>query len=374
MDVVTYSWKVAAAWLSVVVGVSTNSEDIIALSRRGKTKWQRYGAPAILVLRGALESYYQIEHVLEGDDVSMSSYQESLLMECNMVSVAAAIVASVTITTYQFPSIDAMHWTVSAAFTFSLVASLFCVYGACTLQRRISNLPSGRQFRAWLSAPPPYVSNPELVKAGNISTSSEEYLKANVATVLTLTAPKTLLDHAIRFFLAGLVGYLVCQHSISLRSNSVADEAGTGVMLSPSGDSPLGSRNTIIVCAFSLCIGISLLISPSSYKNFRLTISSPIETRRHGHGNAGMAEGPQYEGLAHYMPTSSAVMQITPEKRQEITSRDNVKSSHQQSQSQGLIEAMRQAAVAHERSAQASRQYAEAEARVAELYRALSRQ
>lgn len=83
MDALTYAWKVAAAWLSVIIGVSTNSEDIIALSRRGKTTWQRYGAPAILVLRGALESYYQIEHVLESDDDSMSSYQESLIMECS---------------------------------------------------------------------------------------------------------------------------------------------------------------------------------------------------------------------------------------------------------------------------------------------------
>lgn len=291
-----------------------------------------------------------------------------------MVAVAAAIVASVTITTYQFPGIMSMNWLVTASFTFSLVASLFCVYGACTLQRRISNLPSGRQFRAWLSAPlPRYLSSPELIRGGNISISGDEYLKANVATVLTLTAPKTLLDHSIRFFLAGLVGYLICTHSISVRAGPVSDEATSEVVLSPSGDSSLGSRNTIIVYAFSLCIGISLLISPSSYKNFKVSVSGPIESRRHGHGNAGMAEGPQYEGLTHHVPKVGTALHDGTEKQLMNTEAVSMRILGTSDQQRHLADAIRQAATAHERNAQALRDCAEAEAKVSELYRALAR-
>ena len=164
--------------------------------------------------------------------------------------------SSVTVTTFQFPSLQAMHWAVSAAFVFSLIASLFCVYGACTLQRLVSNLSDVTQFRAWLSAPP---------RDPGYGDSKDNGREPNVATVLTLTAPKTLLDHSIRFFMIGLVGYLVCLHSMA--DESLNRESGS---MPSSGISVIGSRNVIIVSTFSLCIGISLLISPSSYKNFKL--------------------------------------------------------------------------------------------------------
>lgn len=382
MNVLNYAWKVAAAWLGVIIGISANTEDIYALSRRGRSAWQRYGVPFVLVLRGALESYYQIEHVLESNSESLNSYQESLLMECNMISVAAAIVASVTITTYQFPSIMDMHWTVSAAFTFSLVASLFCVYGACTLQRRISNLPNDTQFRAWLTAIP-HPSPPGSMVDGLLD-GMKDHPYANVATVLTLTAPKTLLDHSIRFFLAGLVGYLVCIHGISVRSNGIT-VGDAPIILAPSGSSALGSRNTIIVCAFSLCIGISLLISPSSYKNFVTTLSNPLKP--HAHGNGGIAEGPSWQGHSHdsrprsMLPQNANVSEkmyhssSTAAEMRAISISDLVRSnggaastSEQQEISLLLFKAMKESAAAHERSAAAARDCAKADEKIAELY------
>jgi len=374
MNALNYAWKVAAAWLGVIIGISTNTEDISALSRRGRGAWQRYGIPFVLVARGALESYYQIEHVLETSSESLNSYQESLIMECNMISVAAAIVASVTITTYQFPLIMDMHWTVSAAFTFSLVASLFCVYGACTLQRRISNLPNDTQFRAWLTAVP-HPSSP----GDFILDEVAEHPRAKVATVLTLTAPKTLLDHSIRFFLAGLVGYLVCMHGISVRSDgiTIGDEP---IILPPSGFSPLGSRNTIIVCSFSLCIGISLLISPSSYKNFVTTLSSPVKA--HAHGNGGIVEGPNLQGHAHDTRPKSVNLQTAyvSEKSYHSASatadilRANggiASTGERQEISLLLLNAIRESAAAHERSAAAARDCARVDEKIAELYERL---
>lgn len=383
MNALDYAWKVTAAWLGVIVGISANTEDIFALSRRGRGTWQRYGTPFVLVLRGALEAYYQIEHVLESGSESLSSYQESLIMECNMISVAAAIVASVTITTYQFPLIMDMHWTVSAAFTFSLVASLFCVYGACTLQRRISNLPNDTQFRAWLTAIP-HPSPPGSMSDDFVLHEVMHHPRANVATVLTLTAPKTLLDHSIRFFLAGLVGYLVCIHGISVRSNgiTVGDEP---IILPPSGSSPLGSRNTIIVCSFSLCIGISLLISPSSYKNFVTTLSSPVKA--HAHGNGGIAEGPNWHGHSHdarpksvnpqnaniseksYLSASSAAEIKARSIADVLRSNDGVASTGERQEiSLLLFNAIKESAAAHERSAAAARDCARVDEKIAELY------
>jgi hypothetical protein len=279
-----------------------------------------------------------------------------------------------------------MHWTVSAAFTFSLVASLFCVYGACTLQRRISNLPNDTQFRAWLTAIP-HPGAPGSMSDGFMLHEIKDHPYANVATVLTLTAPKTLLDHSIRFFLAGLVGYLVCIHGISVRSNGIT-VGDAPIILAPSGSSALGSRNTIIVCAFSLCIGISLLISPSSYKNFVTTLSNP--QKPHAHGNGGIAEGPNWQGHSHHSrprsvnPQNANVSEkmyhssSTAAEMRATSIADALRSdgsapftSEQQEMSLQLFKAMKESAAAHERSAAAARDCAKADEKIAELYRRL---
>lgn len=90
MNSFVYLLKILAAWLAVITGISANIEDIYALHKKGTNTWQRYGAVFILVLRGAVEAYYQVEHTLESDDQNLRYYQESLLQECNMIAVAVS--------------------------------------------------------------------------------------------------------------------------------------------------------------------------------------------------------------------------------------------------------------------------------------------
>ena len=71
MDSLVYLLKVAAAWLAVITGISANTEDIYALHQKGTNTWQRYGAVFVLVLRGAVEAYYQVEHTLDSDDQNL---------------------------------------------------------------------------------------------------------------------------------------------------------------------------------------------------------------------------------------------------------------------------------------------------------------
>ena len=90
MGVIAYVWKVVAAWIAVILGISTNSEDILTLHRSGTTTWERYGRIFILVLRGCLESYYQIEHILQGDGDILLTYQQTAILDCNMIAVAVS--------------------------------------------------------------------------------------------------------------------------------------------------------------------------------------------------------------------------------------------------------------------------------------------
>lgn len=86
-----------------------------------------------------------------------------------------------------------------------------------------------------------------------------------------------------------------------------------------------------------------------------------------------MAEEPQHEGLTHSVPKLGGSMQ-NDEKQLQYQQVVNVRNLGSSIQRQHLLEAIRQVAVAHERSAQAMRDCAEAEARVSQLYRALATQ
>jgi hypothetical protein len=89
-DMFIYLLKVAGAFSTTILGPSTNVSDIMSISRSGTTKWQRWGAPFVLALRGAVEQYLQIEDLLTRDDEYLMAYKDSYVHECNMIAVAVS--------------------------------------------------------------------------------------------------------------------------------------------------------------------------------------------------------------------------------------------------------------------------------------------
>jgi hypothetical protein len=294
-DVFFYLLKVAGAFSTTILGPSTNFSDILRISRSGTTRWQRHGAPVVLALRGAVEQYLQIEDLLNRDDGYLMAYKESYVQECNMVAVAvsapalyclapnnfgfglslpacghadpslqAAIIASVAMTALQLPSLLLSHWLAQALMVFSLVIGLFSVYAACAQQRLVTNLATPMQIRSWLSTPN-YFYHGSGKQAALPGTTEARNTRTNTASVLTLTAPRTLLDHSIRFFVTGLGIYLTCAYT----NEDLYTNTATGVHLG----NPNGSRNVVVIFSFSVILGISLLISPSSSKNFQNDLS-----------------------------------------------------------------------------------------------------
>jgi hypothetical protein len=181
-------------------------------------------------------------------------------------------------TALQLPSLIFSHWLSQALMIFSLVTGLFSVYAACTQQRLVTNLATPAQMRAWLSTPKCPSQGPGTLDTLPSTLGAVE-AKANTASVLTLTAPRTLLDHSIRFFVTGLGIYLTCAYT----NEEIYTNAVMGVHLG----NPNGSRNVVVIFSVSVILGISLLISPSSSKNFQKDRSFPhINLARPVLGNA----------------------------------------------------------------------------------------
>jgi hypothetical protein len=89
-DLFIYLLKLVGAFSTTILGPSTNVLDILSISRAGTTKWQRWGAPFILALRGAVEQYLQVEDLLTRDDEYLMAYKDSYVCECNMIAVAVS--------------------------------------------------------------------------------------------------------------------------------------------------------------------------------------------------------------------------------------------------------------------------------------------
>ena len=237
-------------------------------------------------------------------------------------------------TALQLPSLLLSHWLAQALMVFSLVIGLFSVYSACTQQRLVTNLATPMQMRAWLSTPK-YIDQ-GFGKEGALPRAREAMeFRANTASVLTITAPRTLLDHSIRFFVTGLGIYLTCAYT----NADLYTDTALGVHLG----NPNGSRNVLVIFSVSVVLGISLLISPSSSKNFQRDLSfSQIKL-------GGPIVGDE-KGLIG--ANASAV--------------------DQERQGHSLRQALRDATLSHRRLAEDLRKTAEADERVARQYEKLA--
>jgi len=159
-------------------------------------------------------------------------------------------------------------------------------------------------------------------------------VRTNIASVLTITAPRTLLDHSIRFFVAALGIYLTC----AFTNRDLYTSTARGIHLG----NPNGSRNVLYIFSFSVVLGISLLISPSSNKNFQRDRSFP-------HLNLARPRLGDDKSLP-------ANVSVVGEGRQ----------------AQMLRQALRDAALSHRRLAAELRKSAEADERVAVHYEELA--
>jgi hypothetical protein len=250
------------------------------------------------------------------------------------LTLQAAIIASVAMSALQLPSPLLSHWLAQALMVFSLVIGLFSVYAACTQQRLVTNLATPMQMRAWLSTPK-YFSQESRKQGAPPGAMEAMETRTNTASVLTLTAPRTLLDHSIRFFVAGLGIYLTCAYT---NTDLYADTA-VGIHLG----NPNGSRNVLVIFSVSVILGISLLISPSSSKNFQKDLS-----------------------FSHLIVAKPV---LGDEKGLFIAS---VSAIDQGSQTQMLRQALRDAALNHRRLAEELRKSADADERVAREYEKLA--
>lgn len=110
------------------------------------------------------------------------------------------------------------------------MAGIFSVYAACTQQRLMTNLTRTEPLRAWLTADPEAIHSEMRVVPGHRDGGITKVfldgspVKASIPTVLTLTAPRTLLDRSMRCFLDGLGMYLasVWTHDSAVNSSKTA--------------------------------------------------------------------------------------------------------------------------------------------------------
>ncbi|KAF2877413.1 hypothetical protein BDV95DRAFT_601811 [Massariosphaeria phaeospora] len=99
------------------------------------------------------------QHLLKPHEDEVTAIEEATALkksmndDCNMLAVAAAIVAQVAITALSLENLSSAHWTAKAAFVLSLATGALSVFFACLLQQRISSLFGLSDLKDWLSKP-----------------------------------------------------------------------------------------------------------------------------------------------------------------------------------------------------------------------------
>lgn len=115
--------------------------------------------PAIVLRLGFFEAKDVVnqvrEHFIRGDGGlnQAMSFKDSYTPTFNMVGVAGAIIAQISLTALSLPNLDDTHWTARAAFTIGLVAGSLAVFCSCILQSKMSGLHSLYAVRRWLTRP-----------------------------------------------------------------------------------------------------------------------------------------------------------------------------------------------------------------------------
>lgn len=249
--------------------------------------------------------------------------------------------AQIAITAFSLADPTQINWTVRGLFSFSLVSSLISVYYASRQHRIMGRCLSDSQIKAWIVNE----HEPFVLRHWFPARSSDErvFRKPAVSSILTISAPVMLLSTSLNSFLAGFGVYL----GLSWAKSS-SDDANTA-----------DSRNVFLVYIIGLgvCYGIYALSA---------MISQGQHTRKRGdlydllrQVNEPRLPGPDNEPEDPHHATQRA--------------RAHKASVHIQMESlnpsaQGLLaQVLYEAATLREESANADR-------RVADIYRELSQQ
>ncbi|KAG4429661.1 hypothetical protein IFR05_014865 [Cadophora sp. M221] len=201
-----------------------------------------YGNLAYRILQDSMPGVTDLMEHIDGDvlhknDDVVLEFRRSYVNDCNMTSVAGAIVTQVAITALSLPSLSQTHWVARACFVISLVSGTLSVFFAVLLQRTIGALYEARTIRIWLSNANSFPSVDELLALhhtcqqildnatiinnqqyahavleveGRFSTlvaNQEKSAVASLLSALVLEMPKSLINLALGAFLSGLAVY-----------------------------------------------------------------------------------------------------------------------------------------------------------------------
>ncbi|KFY74581.1 hypothetical protein V499_05402 [Pseudogymnoascus sp. VKM F-103] len=133
--------------------ISLEVADLLARTAvRAFKLFMLYGLSSIPLLLFGSRATWRIEAQVIGQlkEEDAMTFKKSILDECTMIAVAAAIVAQIAITGLSLDSLSQTHWVARGAFVLSLTTSLMAVYYATTQQRMLGRLLQAEQVRLWI--------------------------------------------------------------------------------------------------------------------------------------------------------------------------------------------------------------------------------
>ncbi|KAH7117905.1 hypothetical protein B0J11DRAFT_509599 [Dendryphion nanum] len=158
------------------------SLDLADISARNMLKvfrlFSMYGFPGILLDVFGSEMTWRLEAQILGQvqDDDASAFRDYVQSECNMISVAAAIMAQIAVTALSLASIGDVLWAARGLLVLSLTCALMAVYYATTQQRTIGRLLHASQIRSWIRGGTNYLDDQRIVP------SARQYMKGEFIT------------------------------------------------------------------------------------------------------------------------------------------------------------------------------------------------
>ncbi|KAF7959724.1 hypothetical protein EAE96_001334 [Botrytis aclada] len=137
------------------------------------------------------------------DDSRAIEFKSSTLAECNMVAVAAAVVAQIAMTGLSLELSDQKNCLTKASSVLSLLFAILAVFCASCLQRKFNRLLTGDDIRRW-------------ILGSSVDHSLDDYGKGiedcyfipSLSSVITASAPQVLLSTSLAMLVIALGMYL----------------------------------------------------------------------------------------------------------------------------------------------------------------------
>ncbi|KAF7899545.1 hypothetical protein EAF00_003881 [Botryotinia globosa] len=179
-----------------------------------------YGPSAIpLFIFGSRTTQYMQAKVLgelkEGqnrpDDSRVVVFKSSTLAECNMVAVAAAVVAQMAMTGLSLKLSNQTYCLIKASFFLSLIFAILVVFHASCLQRTLNRLLTGEEIRRW-------------IRGGSRETDAKTWGWPSISSVITASAPQMRLSISLAM--------LVLASGLYLGQFETAEPSGTKYAIS----------------------------------------------------------------------------------------------------------------------------------------------